>query len=84
MVYEEAVYAPPSQGGAMLRRTLTEWGVSGPQPGGQASARRDPKVLRTVEILLDTGAANPLARSTTYQYGQASQPLNVTAVTEHA
>ncbi|HEX8558664.1 MAG TPA: RHS repeat domain-containing protein, partial [Pyrinomonadaceae bacterium] len=84
MEYERRVYAPQSQGGAMLRRTLTEWGVAGPLPGGHPSAKRDPKVLRTVELLLDTGAGAPLARSTTYQYAQASQPLNVTAVTEHA
>jgi RHS repeat-associated protein len=83
MAYDEKVYAPQSQGGAMLRRTLTEWEVSGPEPGGHSSAKRNPKVLRTVEILLDTGTGNPLAKTTTYQYGQASQPLNVTAVIEH-
>ncbi|MCA1632977.1 MAG: hypothetical protein LC802_04450 [Acidobacteria bacterium] len=83
MAYDERVYAPQSRGGAMLRRTLTEWGVSGPEPGGHTSAKRNPKVLKTVEVLLDTGAGNPLARTTTYQYGQASQPLNVTAVNDH-
>lgn len=81
MAYEESVYAPQAEGGAMLRRTLTEWGVSGPEPGGHASAKRDPKVLRTVEILLDTGAgADPLAATTTYEY---DGDLNLTATHRH-
>ena len=67
MVYDERVYAPASQGGAMLRRTLTNWDYSGPLSGGHASAKRNPRVNRQVDIILDTGG-NALAMATEMDY----------------
>ncbi len=67
MNYDERVYAPASQGGAMLRRTLSEWIASGPTPGGAATATRDPRVTKTVEMLLDING-NALASTTTYNH----------------
>ncbi len=64
MIYDERVYNSSSQ---MLRRSLTEWQVSGPQPGGAGAATRDPRVIRSVGLVLDTGG-NALAASTTMQY----------------
>src|SRR5262249_32180108 len=63
MSYEGRTYNPSNQ---MLRRSLTEWQVSGPQPGGYVSAQRDPRVTRSVNLLLDTGG-NVLAANTTTQ-----------------
>jgi hypothetical protein len=37
MIYDEKVFSPANQ---MLRRTLTEWTSSGPQPGGYSGAQR--------------------------------------------
>src|SRR5262249_29496204 len=64
MAYDERLY---SSAGQMLRRSLTEWTVSGPLPGGHASAQRNPRVTKKVEILLDTGG-NALAKTTTLSY----------------
>src|SRR5262249_22952691 len=49
--------------------------VSGPLPGGHASAQRNPRVTKKVEILLDTGG-NALAKTTTLSY---DADLNVIA-----
>jgi len=62
--YEERTYSATGQ---MLRRTLVEWSVSGPLPGGYPSATRDPRGTKKVEILLDTGG-NALAATTTTSY----------------
>lgn len=75
MVYEEKAFSASNE---MLRRTLTKWISDGPTAGGEATATRNQRVAKQVEILLDT-AANPLAKTTTYQY---DQDLNVTAVTQ--
>jgi YD repeat-containing protein len=64
MAYEERAYNSSSQ---MLRRSLTAWQVSGPQPGGFSGASRDPRVTTGVNLLLDTGG-NALAATTTMQY----------------
>ncbi|HEU4713033.1 MAG TPA: discoidin domain-containing protein [Pyrinomonadaceae bacterium] len=67
MVYDERVYAPAAQGGAMLRRALTNWDYSGPLSGGHATAKRNPRVNRQVDIILDTGG-NALATATEMDY----------------
>jgi len=75
--YEERVYAPTSQGGAMLRRTITEFaettltinkpkvqGISNP---GTYTAHRNARPMKTVNLILDTGAS-ALAQTITYEY----------------
>ncbi len=80
MAYEERVY---SAANVMLRRSLTQWAVSGPTPGGHSSATRDARVTKGVNILLDTGAAPALAATALNRYEQVSQPLNLTSLTEY-
>ena len=75
MVYDERVYAPAAQGGAMLRRTLTNWDYSGPLSGGHATAKRNPRVNRQVDIILDTGGS-ALATATEMNY---DADLNITS-----
>jgi RHS repeat-associated protein len=65
MAYEERVYE--YSGGPMLRRTLTKWTFDGPTPGGDATAMRNQRIDRQVEILLDTGG-DALTNTTTYDY----------------
>ena len=79
MTYDERVHAPAAQGGGMLRRTLTKWETTGPIAGGQSSAKRDPRVKKQVEILLDTGG-DALRSTTTYQY---DADLNVTSTSKY-
>lgn len=61
MTYEERIYAPASEGGALLRRTLTKWDKSSgtynrPSPGtGTYTPTRNPRPIKTVTIWLDTG-----------------------------
>jgi YD repeat-containing protein len=62
--YEERTYNASNQ---MIRRTLVEWAYSGPTPGGEWTATRDPRPIKKVEILLDTGG-NALAATTTTTY----------------
>src|SRR5581483_2344298 len=66
MIYEERVF---SAGGQMLRRTLTQWTASGALPGAPPTGHptRNPRVTKTVEILLDTGG-NALAKATEMDY----------------
>jgi RHS repeat-associated protein len=54
-----------SSTGQMLRRSLTEWETSGPMSGGHSSAQRDPRVIKEVAILLDTGG-DALTSTVTY------------------
>jgi RHS repeat-associated protein len=70
MVYEEATFNSSSQ---MLRRSLTEWQVSGPQSGGYSEAKRDPRVVKNVNLILDTGG-NAQAAATTTQYDADLNP----------
>ena len=76
MGYDERVYSATNQ---MLRRTLTEWTWDGPTPGGDASAMRNQRVAKHVEILLDTSGL-ALTKTTTYQY---DADLNVTSTTQN-
>jgi RHS repeat-associated protein len=76
-VVEERTYAPVSQGGAMLRRTLYSYGITTsitnkPVPpntfnSGTYTAYRNPRLEKTVTILLDTGG-DALAKTVTYGY----------------
>lgn len=80
LLQEQRVYA--SQGGAMLRRTLIEYGVTTsitnkPVPPntfntGTYTAYRNPRLQKTVNIMLDTGGA-ALAKTFTYEYNQSNQ-----------
>lgn len=76
MPFEDRVYAPTSAGGAMLRRMLTAWTASGPVSGGYASATRNPRATKKVEILLDTLTTNALTSTKTMTY---DDDLNVIA-----
>jgi RHS repeat-associated protein len=75
-VYDERVYTP---GNTMIRRTLTEWArtIINYPPGIQTTkfATRNPRPVRIVEILLDTGG-NALSKTTTMNY---DADLNVIA-----
>ncbi|HLL75101.1 MAG TPA: BPSL0067 family protein [Pyrinomonadaceae bacterium] len=81
MTYEERAYDKhPSQGGVMLRRTLTEWAMTSapvpPRTGivGEKTeeAYRNPRPVKTVSLVLDTGG-DALAKLTTSQYDTTHQ-----------
>jgi RHS repeat-associated protein len=92
IAYEERVYAPASQGGAMIRRTLTDWDVSSatynrpPQGTGTYTATRNARPTKTVSLILDTGGV-ALTSASTYVYDasyQFSVGLDRTSTTEYA
>ncbi|HEX7316773.1 MAG TPA: RHS repeat-associated core domain-containing protein [Pyrinomonadaceae bacterium] len=75
LVYDERVF---NSGGAMLSRTLTEWaqtsrGYTGPPTPccnisrTNYTAYRNPRPVKTVSLMLDTGGA-ALAKTATYDY----------------
>jgi hypothetical protein len=66
--FEERLCVPSCEGGAMLRRTLTSWTTSGPLSGGWATASRNPRVIKQVNVFLDTGTTNALTSTTTMDY----------------
>jgi hypothetical protein len=76
--YEESVYAPAAQGGALLRRSLTQLeqtsnSVTLPAPGtGTVPAYRNARPNKSVSLALDTGGA-ALASGMTYQYDTTYQ-----------
>jgi RHS repeat-associated protein len=78
MPVEERIYAPASQGGAMLRRTLIDYDQSSasfnrPSPAtGTYTAYRNPRPIKTVSLILDTGG-NALASTTTTGYDTTYQ-----------
>jgi RHS repeat-associated protein len=68
MVYDERIFAPS---GTMLRRRLTDYAVDGQVEvfsGYYAYKQRNPRPVRVVDILLDTGTGTALAANTTYEY----------------
>ncbi len=73
MAYEQRIYAPASEGGALLRRTLTKWDKSSgtynrPSPGtGTYTATRNSRPIKTVSIWLDTGG-DALTTTNTFNY----------------
>jgi hypothetical protein len=72
LVYEERVFAP-GQSGAMLRRSLTEYeqataSFNRPYPAtGTYTAYRNPRPIKSVGFMLDTGG-NALTSASTSQY----------------
>jgi RHS repeat-associated protein len=72
MAYEEATYNSSSQ---MMRRSLTEWQVSGPQSGGYSEAKRDPRVIKNINLILDTGG-DALAAASTTSYDADLNPIS--------
>jgi RHS repeat-associated protein len=76
--YEERIYSPSSEGGALLHRTLTQWDRSSvtynrPTPGtGTYTAYRNVRPVKTVELWLDTGG-DALAKTTTLTYDTTYQ-----------
>jgi len=83
MAYDERFFAPASQGGAMLRRKLTQWTMDSatyPSPfpitgSRNYTARRNQRVTKETEIILDTGG-NALVKHTTYGYDGNHNPTN--------
>lgn len=73
MPYEERIYAPASEGGGLLRRTLTKWDKSfgtynRPSPAtGQYFPSRNPRPVKTVTIWMDTGGT-ALTTTSTFTY----------------
>ena len=89
--YEERVFAPASEGGAMLRRTLTEYAQTSatynrPSPySGTYTAYRNARATKSVSLMLDTGG-NALATAKTTSYDttyQFSVGLDATASNEY-
>ncbi len=82
MPVEERIYAPAAQGGAMLRRTLTDYEqgcttMAKPVPPntsnpGSYTACRNPRPIKAVSLILDTGG-NALASTTTSGYDATYQ-----------
>lgn len=78
LLAERRVYAPIAQGGAMLRRTLYQYGQTSsvnakPVPPGVSNsgfytAYRNPRLEKSIEIILDTGTSIALAKTTIYEY----------------
>jgi hypothetical protein len=64
MAREERVY---NSSGTMLRRTLDQLAEDGPISGGYATATRNARVVKKVDIILDTGG-NALATATEMTY----------------
>ena len=86
MTYEERAYSAP-EGGVrrLLRRTLTEWSVTGSNGSMAQDATRNPRVMKSVELLLDTGG-DALAKTTEYGYDLSNQFTtgpNQTSVSEY-
>lgn len=77
MVTQERVFAPVSQGGAMLRRTLYQYGQTtsiannpvppGAFPSGTYTGYRNARAEKTVNIVLDTGG-DAVAKTTIFEY----------------
>ena len=96
LVIEERVYAPVAQGGAMLRRTLNQYGVTTsitnkPVPPntfntGTYTAYRNPRLEKSINIVLDTGG-NALAKTVSHEYidngFQFSTGLDRTATSQY-
>src|SRR5258706_2723798 len=76
--FDERIYAPAAQGGAMLRRTLIDYEqasatYSRPSPGtGTYTAYRNARPIKTVSLILDTGG-NALASTNTTGYDATYQ-----------
>ena len=95
MPIDERIYAPQSQGGAMLRRSVTEYAqtsatINKPVPPntfntGTYTAYRNPRPVKTVNLLLDTGT-DALAKTMVYEYAgngkEFSTGLDRTATNE--
>ncbi|HEX7316775.1 MAG TPA: RHS repeat-associated core domain-containing protein [Pyrinomonadaceae bacterium] len=84
LVYEERAYdKPPSEGGVMLRRSLTDfaWTTNNipPRiglPGEETEqAYRNARPTKQVNIILDTGLTEALVKKATFQY-QAADPFD--------
>lgn len=77
MVTETRIFAP-GVGGAMLRRTLNDYAITTsinnkPVPpntnnSGTYTAYRNPRLVKTVTLLLDTLTSNALSKTTTYEW----------------
>jgi RHS repeat-associated protein len=90
---EERVYAPQSEGGAMLRRKLIDYAqtsntISKPNVQNQTgtfTAYRNARATKTVSLILDTGG-DALAKTITHEYAsngyELTTGLNRTASTE--
>lgn len=85
MAYDERFFAPASQGGAMLRRKLTQWAMDSttyaspfPITGSRNyTAHRNQRTTKEVELILDTGSS-ALVKTTTYGYDGHQNPTTTT------
>lgn len=75
MPIEESNWSAPDANGnrQMLRRKLTQWDKTGANWSGNGpffveNASRNPRVAKEVEIVLDTGTSNALAKTTVHNY----------------
>lgn len=85
-IYDERIF---SASGQMLRRKLTDWAMTGSNAAGNFPgtliANRNARVVRAVELILDTGG-NALAKSTTTSYDTTYQftvGIEQTSVSEY-
>ncbi|HEY9284951.1 MAG TPA: RHS repeat-associated core domain-containing protein [Pyrinomonadaceae bacterium] len=79
-VLEERSFSAPDQNGVrqLLRRRLNEWAVT----NGSNGATRDPRVIKDVRLVLDTGG-DALAQTTSYQH-DADQNVTSTTLRHYA
>jgi RHS repeat-associated protein len=94
MPVEERIYAPASQGGAMLRRTLIEYAQSSVTINkpvqqyfpGTYTAYRNARPIKTVSLILNT-SGNALVTTSTTSYDTTYQftvGLDATSMSEYA
>jgi hypothetical protein len=85
-VYEERAYSAPQNGvRRLLRRTLSEWAMTGSNASGAPGATRNSRMTKEVSILLDADG-EALARTTEYGYDLSNQFTtgpNQTSVSEY-
>lgn len=71
MPYEERILSPSNQ---ILRRKLTDFEVTGPQPGGYSTASRDARPTKEISIIFEPGATQALAMMTETVYDTHNDP----------
>jgi len=80
--FEEVTFAPAASGGAMLRRTLTQWVYDGPLSGGVGNATRNARPERTINVIFEPGSPSALASmsETVYDTAGSTDPGQFSAL----